>query len=85
VYVDKQGWPVVESSGDRAVPYVGMNPDETMARPGITAGPSGGGRLTGIALYRNGRLLRADSPTLCVSGLDGWFFAIRRNRVTVAP
>jgi hypothetical protein len=85
VYVDKQGWLAVESSGDRAVSYVGMNSDESMARLGITAGASGGGRLTRIALYRNGRFLRADSPTLCVNGLNGWFFAIQRTRVTVAP
>jgi hypothetical protein len=82
VYVDRAGWLVVEASGNRVVSYVGMVADETMARLGVTAGASGGGRVTKVALYRNGRFLRADSPTLCVNGLNGWYLGIQRDPVS---
>ena len=64
--VDDQGRLVVRTDGaDQPVVSIAVSPDETLTAKGITCGGSGGSGRTVIACYdRNGKPVRADSPTI---------------------
>ncbi len=58
VYVDeKSGVLVIVKDNNNPAVTTSADPDETLAKKGVTVGLSGGGRISNITFYKNGRKL----------------------------